>query len=87
VGREILLAFALYVSQGMLPNRFPTRGQEPEYNTVDATSWYFEAVNALLQHTQDDEFIRAALYETLCCIIDWHVRGTRYGIASMRTAC
>src|SRR5439155_13877269 len=51
-----------------------------EYNTVDATLWYFEAVNALLQHTQDDEFVRAALYETLCGIIDWHVGGTRYGI-------
>jgi predicted glycogen debranching enzyme len=80
VGREILSAFAPHVSQGMLPNRFPDSGQEPEYNTVDATLWYFEAVNALLRATEDYEFVRSALYETLVEIIDWHVRGTRYGI-------
>ena len=28
---------------GMLPNRFPDRGRAPEYNTVDATLWYFVA--------------------------------------------
>ena len=25
----------------MLPNRFPDAGEAPEYNTVDATLWYF----------------------------------------------
>ncbi len=28
----------------MLPNRFPDLGEEPVYNTIDATLWYFEAV-------------------------------------------
>ena len=30
----------------MLPNRFPDAGERPEYNTVDATLWYFEAIRA-----------------------------------------
>ena len=34
--REILLAWAGTISQGMLPNRFPDQGDEPEYNSVDA---------------------------------------------------
>jgi predicted glycogen debranching enzyme len=80
VARSILLAFAASVDRGMLPNRFPDAGETPEYNTVDATLWFFEAVRALAAHTQDYEFIRAKLYDALRDIISWHERGTRYGI-------
>jgi glycogen debranching enzyme len=31
----------------MLPNRFLDAGETPEYNTVDATLWYFEAIRAV----------------------------------------
>jgi predicted glycogen debranching enzyme len=65
---------------GALPNRFPDAGAEPEYNTVDATLWYFEAVRAYVERTGDAEFVRAHLYAALADIIDWHERGTRYGI-------
>src|SRR5258708_20213388 len=44
LARNILRTFARFVSQGMLPNNFPTEGEEPPYNTVDAALWYFEAV-------------------------------------------
>ncbi|HEY0376450.1 MAG TPA: amylo-alpha-1,6-glucosidase [Pyrinomonadaceae bacterium] len=80
VARSILSEFARHVDQGMLPNRFPDAGESPEYNTVDATLWYFEAVRALLRYTGDEEFVRAKLYDVLVGIIDWHVRGTRYHI-------
>ena len=52
VAREILLAFAASVDRGMLPNRFPDAGETPEYNTVDATLWFFEAVRAYAAHTR-----------------------------------
>lgn len=78
--KNILLAFARYLDQGMLPNRFPDAGEAPEYNTVDATLWYVEAVRALLEHTGDYAFVRTHLYAQLLEIIDWHERGTRYGI-------
>jgi predicted glycogen debranching enzyme len=64
----------------MLPNRFPDAGEEPEYNTVDATLWFFEAVRALLAHTEDYDFVRTNLYDVLKDIIAWHERGTRYRI-------
>jgi predicted glycogen debranching enzyme len=80
VARSILSEFARHVDRGMLPNRFPDAGEQPEYNTVDATLWYFEAVRAFLSHTNDDEFIRSKLYAVLTDIINWHVRGTRYNI-------
>lgn len=80
VTKSILLAFARYVDEGMLPNRFPDAGEQMEYNTVDATLWFFEAVRALVQYTGDEEFVRVHLYDTLTDIIAWHVRGTRYGV-------
>jgi predicted glycogen debranching enzyme len=64
----------------MLPNRFPDGGEAPEYNTVDATLWFFEAVRAFAAHTRDYDFVKRHLYPVLLDIIDWHERGTRYGI-------
>jgi predicted glycogen debranching enzyme len=80
IGKSILAEFANHVDQGMLPNRFPDAGETPEYNTVDATLWFFESVRLLLERTNDFEFVRANLYAVLTDIIDWHVKGTRYQI-------
>jgi predicted glycogen debranching enzyme len=80
IAREILLAFSLHTDRGMLPNRFPDAGEEPEYNTVDAALWFFEAVRAYLEYTGDAAFVHTQLYPVLKDIVDWHVRGTRYGI-------
>jgi predicted glycogen debranching enzyme len=80
IAKSILAEFANHVDQGMLPNRFPDAGETPEYNTVDATLWFFEAVRSLLQYTNDYEFVRGNLYAILSDIIDWHIRGTRYNI-------
>jgi predicted glycogen debranching enzyme len=80
VARSILRTFAKHVDQGMLPNRFPDAGETPEYNTVDATLWFFEAARAFLDYTGDVEFVRTELYPIFTDIISWHARGTRYGI-------
>jgi predicted glycogen debranching enzyme len=80
VARSILRTFAQHVDQGMLPNRFPDASETPEYNTVDATLWFFEAARAYLTYTGDLEFVRNELYPVFADIISWHVRGTRYGI-------
>jgi predicted glycogen debranching enzyme len=80
VARSILRTFARHVNQGMLPNRFPDAGETPEYNTVDATLWFFEAARAFLEYTDEAEFVRTELYPAFADIINWHVRGTRYGI-------
>jgi len=78
--RKIMLAFANSLDRGMLPNRFPDAGETPEYNTVDATLWFFEAIRSFLRYTGDFAFVRANLYEKLKDIVEWHLRGTRYGI-------
>ena len=78
--KGILRAFAHAVSEGMLPNRFPDQGETPEYNTVDASLWYFVAVWKYLQATGDDGFVRGELLPVLKEILAWHRRGTRHGI-------
>ena len=79
VAAKILRTFAKHVDQGMLPNRFPDSGEAPEYNTVDATLWYFNAISAYHKSTGDDA-LTTELFPVLQEIIDWHKRGTRYGI-------
>jgi predicted glycogen debranching enzyme len=79
IAARILVTFAHFVSAGMLPNRFPDAGEPPEYNTVDATLWYIEAVRAYHEMTGDDDVLRE-LFPTLEEIVDWHQQGTRYRI-------
>jgi 4-alpha-glucanotransferase len=77
---RILRTFARFVDRGMLPNVFPGSGETPDYNTADAALWYFEAWRAYVEATEDLQALRE-VFPVLRDMIDWHVRGTRYGIA------
>jgi glycogen debranching enzyme len=77
--RGLLRTFARYADQGMIPNRFPDAGTQPEYNTVDATLWYFVALDRYLADTQDWSLLDE-LFPLLADVVVWHQRGTRYGI-------
>lgn len=79
LARPILQTFGRYLSQGMLPNLFPESGQNPEYNTVDAILWYFEAIRVYVEATQDNALVQA-LFPALADVIVWHCTGTRHGI-------
>jgi predicted glycogen debranching enzyme len=79
VARQILLAFARYVNGGMLPNNFPDSGGRPEYNTVDAALWYFEAIRQYFAATNDKTALQK-LFPALAEIVAAHVKGTRYQI-------
>ncbi|RLI20035.1 glycogen debranching protein, partial [Candidatus Bathyarchaeota archaeon] len=79
--RQILLTFKHYCQNGIVPNRFPDKtGDKPVYNTVDATLWFFNAVLQYLKYTGDLKFIKEELWFTLKKIVDYHVKGTIYGI-------
>ncbi len=82
IARSILSTFAQYISCGMLPNRFPDSNSplnEGDYNTVDATLWYFEAIRLYYASTNDNEFLKQ-LFPKLGEIIEWHKHGTRFNI-------
>jgi predicted glycogen debranching enzyme len=77
--RGVLDTYIRYLDQGLLPNRFPDSGEAPEYNTIDATLWLFQALAAYLRVSRDWRFIADRL-AALEGIVDWHVRGTRHNI-------
>ncbi|MEO0645674.1 MAG: amylo-alpha-1,6-glucosidase, partial [Cyanobacteria bacterium J06650_10] len=60
-------------------NAFPEAGDTPGYNTVDAILWYFEAIRAYVNATDDNNLLEE-LFPALEEVIDWHLRGTRYNI-------
>ena len=79
LAKLVLLVFSRHVDGGMLPNNFPDAGSAPEYNTVDAALWYFEAVRQYFEATQDTQTVEK-LFPVLAGIIEANVRGTRYNI-------
>ncbi len=79
VAAEVLTTFARFVDRGMLPNRFPDAGEAPQYNSVDATLWFFQAIREAMEYARD-ESVGMHLYPTLIEIIRAHAEGTRYGI-------
>jgi predicted glycogen debranching enzyme len=85
LARDILLAWAPAVSEGMVPNRFPDAGEQPEYNAVDASLWYVIAAHELLQAAQAGGIALAAadqqlLHHATRQIVAGYRAGTRYGI-------
>ncbi len=77
--KQIFSGFLAHMRQGLLPNRFPDQGSEPEYNTVDGTLWAFEAASHLVQSGQLD-WVLAEFYPAGVEIIGWHERGTLFAI-------
>ncbi len=81
----ILHAWAGAVSEGMLPNRFPDRGETPDYNSVDASLWYVVAVHDYIAACAAagqgaDPALLARLGATVSEILDGYAEGTRFGI-------
>ena len=76
--REILLRYIEWADGGMVPNRFTDEGSA-EYNTADATLWYFQALHAYITASGDRDILQR-LFTRLREIVDWHFQGTRFGI-------
>jgi len=77
--RAVLDTYVRYLDQGLIPNCFPDGGQPPEYDSIDATLWLFQALAAYLHASRDWRFVADRL-DALEGIIDWHIAGTRHNI-------
>ena len=80
VAWQIIASFAAHVSEGMLPNRFPDAGEQPEYNTIDASLWFIHAIDRYLAASRDEARVRETAWPAVKQILDGYRRGTRYGI-------
>jgi predicted glycogen debranching enzyme len=78
---NILRTFARYMRDGLIPNLFPEGQREGLYHTADATLWLFHAVARYLEATGDRETLRVLL-PRLRESVQWHQRGTRFGIGA-----
>ena len=75
----ILRTFAYYIRDGLIPNMFPEGSKEGLYHTADATLWFFHAINRYVESTGDYTTLKLLLPK-LVDIVDYHVRGTLFGI-------
>ncbi len=78
--RSILVTFADHIQDGLIPNRFPDKSSEPDYNTVDAALWLVQAAYQYQRYTGDAKLLHEYLYRPLCQIIEKYRDGTRFGI-------
>jgi len=94
--KEILSTFARYVRHGIVPNMFPDDGNEPLYNTVDASLWYFFAVYKFVNYVKKDAsklgkeysdsllmFVKDEIFPVLWQILDAYEKGTDFSIYMM----
>ena len=77
---QVIASFAAHVSEGMVPNRFPDTGEQPEYNTIDASLWFIHAIDRYLAASRDEARVRETAWPAVKQILDGYRRGTRYGI-------
>ncbi|MEK6702062.1 MAG: amylo-alpha-1,6-glucosidase [Planctomycetota bacterium] len=90
--RAILLEWARHVAPGcdglpggLLPNRFPDKGEEPEYNSVDAGLWFIIAAHELAREAQSagtrlNDADELALRTAIQSILAGYSQGTIHGI-------
>ncbi len=80
VARDLLRAFSRLVDRGMLPNYFPDDGSPPQYNTVDGSLLFIDALHRYVRATGDRALL-TDLFDTVEAIVTAYRDGTRYGIA------
>ena len=83
--RDILLQWSTFISDGMLPNRFPDAGTQPEFNSVDASLWFIIVAGELLERAAARPEVltsaqRQQLQAAIETIIGGYAGGTRFGI-------
>ena len=79
VARSLLHEYPRFAQQGLLPNTFSENGEPAAYNSVDSMLWYVQALRQYVTQTSDLSIVRD-VFEVLASLVDWYVRGTRYGI-------
>ena len=80
VAEKVLRAFASATSEGMIPNCFAEETGEPQYNSVDGSLWFLQAVAAYVRAGGRKAFVRQHLWPAARDILARYRSGTRFGI-------
>lgn len=78
----ILRSWCDVLSDGMMPNLFPSGTAKPEYNSVDASLWFIVAVRELVDDAarRGQHFNAKPLTEACEAIVSAYSTGARFGI-------
>jgi predicted glycogen debranching enzyme len=77
--REILLTFAKWIRDGLVPDLFPEGDKDAQYNTADASLWFCHALARYLDITADRTLLQELLPKVKE-IVSSYRRGTKFGI-------
>jgi predicted glycogen debranching enzyme len=77
---QIIQTFSSSISEGMVPNRFSDLGEDPDYNSIDASLWFIHAVDRYLTYSEDAGRVQSIAWPAMKQILDGYRQGTRYGI-------
>jgi predicted glycogen debranching enzyme len=77
--KDVLRRYSALADHGQIPNRLPDAATAPEYNSIDASLWFFEAVERYLDASRDDDFLHE-VYPTAADIVSCYRTGTRFNI-------
>lgn len=78
--RQIFRTYRQSLRHGLIPNYFPDSGAQPAYNTADGSLWFFIAIQAYLDCTGDERFVKDELLSSLLEIISAYRNGTHFDI-------
>jgi glycogen debranching enzyme len=75
----VLETFARFAGNGLIPNRFPDANGPAEYNAIDASLWFIEALRAYVAATRDTAKLEE-LFPAVAAIVDAYQNGTLFNI-------
>jgi predicted glycogen debranching enzyme len=79
--KKILETYAQHMSSGLIPNCFSEYDGAPQYNSLDATLWFFHAIRKYFQYTKDDSTVKA-LYHPMKTSIESLLQGTVFDVGA-----
>ncbi|MDD5628861.1 MAG: amylo-alpha-1,6-glucosidase, partial [Elusimicrobia bacterium] len=75
--KENMRQFAKHEREGLIPNRIPDASRPAEYNTVDGSMWFVQAVKKYAEATKDTAFVDEML-PVLRRVMERYAAGTGY---------
>ena len=81
LARSVLQTLASQIKGGLIPVRFSEADGSPEYDSADASLWFFWAVWHYWKATRDLKFISKKLLDPLQEILENYLEGTNFGIS------
>ncbi|MEI6564245.1 MAG: amylo-alpha-1,6-glucosidase [bacterium] len=80
LGSEILVSLAPHERDGLIPNCFAADPKHHAYNSVDASLWFFWAIQQMLACTGDYKTVHDALWPVMKRIVNRFMVGTHFDV-------